>query len=77
MLGLILKRSTLRSDQLRMKKSIIHLTLFALTFASSAFLPAQETKEPGEWISLFDGTSTKGWRGYNGLVDIGHHMESI
>ncbi len=25
-----------------------------------------QTEEMSEWISLFDGTSTKGWRGYNG-----------
>lgn len=25
-----------------------------------------ETKEISEWISLFDGTSTEGWRAYNG-----------
>jgi hypothetical protein len=25
-----------------------------------------ETRNEGEWISLFDGSSTKGWRAYNG-----------
>jgi len=25
-----------------------------------------EQKTNGEWISLFDGTTTKGWRAYNG-----------
>ena len=26
----------------------------------------KQTEETSEWISLFDGTSTKGWRAYNG-----------
>src|SRR5690606_11801220 len=26
---------------------------------------AAAVKESGEWIYLFDGTSTEGWRGYN------------
>lgn len=60
-----------------MKKKFIPVLLVILTAAS--FTACQEkpkknttkeevveNKETSEWISLFDGKSTKGWRAYNG-----------
>ncbi len=45
-----------------------------LVFACAALIPAlwartegAEEENAGEWVSLFDGTSLDGWRGYNGV----------
>lgn len=61
-----------------MKKALLFLltlTLFsactsdpepAATEEASSEINKPETQEDSEWITLFDGTSTDGWRAYNG-----------
>ena len=45
-----------------MKKSIIILLVSITVFSCSK----ESNNEADEWINLFDGTSTEGWRAYNG-----------
>ncbi len=56
-----------------MKKSIFLFLLTIFISACKTVKKAENTEtatevlaEEGNWISLFDGTSTKGWRAYNG-----------
>ncbi len=57
-----------------MKSSYIILILFAILLIScqqksekkESKETESQTEENSEWISLFDGKSTKGWRAYNG-----------
>lgn len=52
---------------------ILFIALFVVFFTACKEQPKKEelkpekvVKEPSEWISLFDGKTTKGWRAYNG-----------
>ena len=57
-----------------MKNSFFLLMFIAVLLTSCQQKPKSDelkeaenqTEEASEWISLFDGTSTKGWRAYNG-----------
>ena len=46
--------------------SIISCLIFSCNTEPATQKKADETPAANEWIPLFDGTSTKGWRAYNG-----------
>jgi len=55
-----------------MRKTVYAISIFALIMSATACNKAAKTQEEApaaepqdEWIVLFDGSSTEGWRGYN------------
>ena len=48
---------------------IINILLFVIVILAGynmIVFGSQSSKADDQWIHLFDGTSTKGWRAYNG-----------
>jgi len=48
-----------------MKKQILLFITILITGCAVILLSSQSSSSENEWISLFDGETTEGWRGYN------------
>jgi hypothetical protein len=49
-----------------MQKTLTLFSLFLIFIGCQSESTTETVEEENEWISLFDGTSTAGWRAYNG-----------